>query len=400
MASGTIKKSSGIITIGAFVLAVAIPSVSLAGGLISENNDRQTLNTRMDKAEALWYAQDEVDAEANAQLSIEKEMTSKHLTVLSAIERSIPGIVCWGDSITAGVGGDQTYPAALQGLLKDDLSVAFRKLFPEGFSTSKLYNLTIPVVNMGVAGESSLTVAGRNGAIPYVITEPFTIPGDTKTEVRISFTSQSGDAVEPLIQGNQGLSSVTIGGVEGKLTVRQAYGEEDRYAYYFTRSKTGKPVTIAAGTTIKSSTEQSYKDYLAVIQLGHNGGWSDANDLIEQINRMIAAQNSPDYYIVLGLAFGEQAELQEVNAALAEAFGNHFIDLWQYMREDGLADAGLEPTLEDTEALEEGLLPISLTDGANAFNSAGYSVIAKCIQRKLYELGYLDEVNTAISQAE
>lgn len=398
MAIGYKKSKGRIVLVCALALAVMIPTAGWLYGRISASEHEQAILNERNKLASLWEIKDKVDRRANSKNTTEKELIDRQLAVLSAIEQSIPGIVCWGDSITAGVGGGgNTYPAQLQQLLQSDLNTSFRRLYPAGFSTTKKFNLTIPVVNMGVAGESSLTVAGRNGAIPYVITEAFTIPEDTTTEVRIRFTSQGGEVVEPLIQGTKGLSKVMIGGVEGVLEIRQAYGGNSRYAYYFTRTEAGEAVTVAAGSPIETQAEQAYKDNLAVIQIGHNGGWTDANDLIAQIRAIIAAQNNPDRYIVLGLAFGDTAQLQQVNQALSAAFGDHFIDLWQYMRESGLSAAGIEATVEDTEALAQGLLPTSLTGGANNFNSIGYSLVAECIQRKMYELGYLDTVNEALS---
>lgn len=398
MASVNKKMSGVMVTVCAVALAVLIPTSGWLYGQYTAAKNEEAMLARRARVDSLWTARDRATGESNYYTKIEKELTARQLEVLSTIETSIPGIVCWGDSITAGIGGNgETYPAALQRLLKNDLATSFRRLYPNGFNTTHKYNLTIPVVNMGVAGESSLTVAGRNGAIPYVITEAFTIPADTTTEVQISFTSQGGETVEPLVQGSKGLGTVMIGGVEGQLKIRQAFVGTTRYAYYFTRTEAGDAVGVPAGTPIETKAELSYKDYLAVIQIGHNGGWTDANDLIAQIRAVIAAQNDPDRYIVLGLAFGDTAQLQLVNQALSAAFGDHFIDLWQYMRESGLSAAGIEATVEDTEALAQGLLPTSLTGGANNFNSIGYSLVAECIQRKMYELGYLDTVNEALS---
>lgn len=400
MASENNKRRSTVTAVGALMLAAAIPLGGWIWGQRSARAGERALLAQRKSAEQFWKAADVASEEADLQNATEKELTVVQLEVLSVIEDSIPGIVCWGDSITAGVGGGgDTYPAVLNSLIQSELNTAFRRLYPAKFTTSQAYSLPIPVVNMGVAGESSLTVAGRSGAIPYVLTEDVTIPAEAESYVRLFFTSETGEAVEPLVRGNRGLGSVTVAGVEGTLELRPTYGEEERYAYYFARTEEGEEVTASAGTPIETAAEQAYKDYLAVIQLGHNGGWSDPEDLIAQINAFIASQSDPERYIVLGLTFGDSEMLAETNTALAAAYGDHFIDLWQYLREEGLADAGIEPTLEDTEVMAEGFLPDSFTDGANTFNSAGYKAVAGCIQEKIHELGYLDAVNEALNDA-
>lgn len=396
MASGTAKKIGT--SACALALALLIPTGGWLYGQMKAENMADILLTRSKNAERLWAAKDQADLLAKEHDEIETQLFKRQMAVISAIQETLPGIVCWGESITAGVGGEGTaYPAQLQTLLQNDMMTQFAHHYPADFVPEKPHSFTIQVANMGVVGESSLTVAGRNGAIPYVTTEDITIPENLQTRVRIHFESQNGEVVEPLIHGSKGIGSVTIAGVEGTLSLRQAYGEDgNKYAYYFNRTEAGEAVTVPAGTVIETEGSLSYKDHLAIIQLGHNGGYESAEELIAQIKAFIARQNDPERYIVLGLAFGDAEQLSQINAALSAEFGGHFIDLWQYMREDGLRDAGIEPTVDDTEAMEKGLLPVSLTGGASAFNATGYRLVAECIQRKLHELGYFDAIDAAL----
>ena len=69
-------------------------------------------------------------------------------------QESIPGIVCIGDSLTAGTEGG----------------------YPKFLSDALIYNgVRVPVYNIGVGGENTLTIAGRMGAIPFTV-YAFTIP--------------------------------------------------------------------------------------------------------------------------------------------------------------------------------------------------------------------------------
>ena len=83
------------------------------------------------------------------------------------INEVLPGIVCWGDSLTSGPGRNaMSYPTALQNYIDDSISV----MCPE----AKELGISIPVVNMGVGGEDTNTILGRNGAVPFITSSAFT----------------------------------------------------------------------------------------------------------------------------------------------------------------------------------------------------------------------------------
>lgn len=80
-------------------------------------------------------------------------------------------IVCWGDSLTAGAGGNGTnYPSVIQELSLND-----------GFQVN--------VVNMGVGGENTHMILARGGL--DIKLEEFLIPSDTKpVEVFLAFQTE------------------------------------------------------------------------------------------------------------------------------------------------------------------------------------------------------------------
>ncbi len=398
MMSANRKKLCGKIAAGgAVLLAVAIP---VLGWLFQQNqiqNAESASLMRQNKLQEYWTVQQEKDDAYFETIATKNELLELREQVLKAIKNSIPGIVCWGDSLTAGInGGGTTYPGVLQSLIQTELGNTFKQLLSEQNISEGSISLTIPVINMAVAGESSLTVAGRNGAIPFVIAEDFVIPAGEDESVRISFTSQTGEDVKPLLKGNKGMEKVIINGVEGRLAIQQMYDNDDYYAYYFTRSEAGESVEVSAGTEIVTFLADSYRDCLPVIMLGYNGGWSDADDLISQINAMLSKQNDPSRYIVIGLSFMENIEyMEQVNAAMQEAFGEHFIDIRSYMKEKGLEDAGIDPSDENVNGL-----PFALLSKTYCYNADGYTLIAKCVYRKIYELGYIDEIFAAIETNE
>ena len=97
----------------------------------------------------------------------------KEALLRQAVQQSIPGIVCWGDSLTFGYGGNgESYPATLQRLINENLI--------DG----------IPVVNNGVPVEPSHTIMARAGVWEMYAKE-FIIPADC-TPVTIKIILRDG----------------------------------------------------------------------------------------------------------------------------------------------------------------------------------------------------------------
>ena len=287
------------------------------------------------------------------------------------ISVNLPGIICWGDSLTAGAGGDgTTYPSILQSLIKQNI-------------------YDIPVVNAGVGGETSITIAGRAGVIPYIV-KGFTIPAD-QTPVQISITSSNGSPVAPLRQGDH-LNPCIIGGVEGMISiVQETYISKD-YSYYFTRSMEGNETIIEDGTEIIPSYISAYKDYLPIIFMGQNGGWNDIDDLKVQIQAIIDTYGNHKSYLVLGLTTGTAESRSDIEHAMQEEFGDHYINLREYISANGMKLAGLTATEEDKEAIEVGSMPPSLLHDTVHFNSIGYNLIGDVLYNRMNELGYFNEI--------
>ena len=81
---------------------------------------------------------------------------------------------------------------------------------------------------MGVARETSITIAGRAGAIPYVTAEDITIPGQV-TAVELPLISADGKKVVPFNPGYCGLEEIKIsGGGYGKISVEIDENTQER----------------------------------------------------------------------------------------------------------------------------------------------------------------------------
>ena len=76
--------------------------------------------------------------------------------------------------------------------------------------------------------------------------------------------------------------------------------------------------------------------------------------------------------------------------ALEDAFGKHFINMRRYLIDNGLEVAGIDATREDRAAVLEGKVPVSLRADWTHLNSYGYYVQAVAVYQKGVTLGYWD----------
>ncbi len=288
----------------------------------------------------------------------------------------IPEIVCIGDSLTAGTGGEGvSYPAYMEELLWKD-------------------SLYIPVRNLGVGGENTVTIAGRVGALPFRV-KSFTIPADN-TPVEISFLAEENKKTEPLRQGEAGLNPCRIAGVEGRISIEQDAPEAAEYTYYFTRSESDEAVTVEEGTTVEITAKSAYKDGIFIVFMGENGGFDSIDDLITQQRAILSLQEkNKDKYLIVGITSGTAAERKELEAAMQEEFGEHYVNLREYLSSDGVYDAGIEPAESDLAQMAEGKIPDCLLSDEVHFTKKGYTVIAKKLYAYMKELGYFDEIMKA-----
>ena len=286
---------------------------------------------------------------------------------------TIPEIVCIGDSLTAGTGGEGvSYPSYMEELLWED-------------------SLYIPVRNLGVGGENTVTIAGRMSALPFKVSG-FTLPADT-TPVEISFLAEKNKSIAPLRQGEAGLNPCRIAGVEGRISIEQEDPKSAEYTYYFTRTESGEEVAVEEGTTVETNAKDAYKDGIFIVFMGENGGFDSIEDLVAQQKAILSLQEkNKGKYIVVGITSGTAAERAELEAAMRAEYGERYVNLREYLSSDGVYDAGIEPTESDLAQMAEGKIPDCLLSDDVHFTKKGYTVIAKKLYAYMMELGYFDEV--------
>lgn len=349
---------------------------------------------------------------AESALTPEEEISQlniRHAEALSVIADKLPGIVCWGDSLTSGPGGNaMSYPLALGNRVTQEITNTYDPLVSLSDEAKALvaaddYKISVPVVNMGVGGETTYTILARNGAIPFVTASAITIPAG-KTPVSISLRSQDGHQVDPLLQGTAGMEYVTISGVRGVIT--------NTSGYKFTRSEAGDRVSVPAGTEVVTAGSENYRDYATVIYIGQNNnryGTStnykstdyDYADLVRQQRAIIDHQTANnDKFVIVGLHMAEPRYRTALENYMQAEYGDKFLNLRKYLCTSSMDDAGLTPTQNDIWRMQAGYAPLSLMTGDLLhFNSKGYELIGNLVYDKMEQLGYFDEVFTALGIA-
>lgn len=338
------------------------------------------------------------------------QIYQQHLDVLA---QYMPGIVCWGDSLTAGSSGNVSYPHTLQKYLNVYISDIYDLRYSldsiEGLAATDWndYKISIPVVNMGAGRENTATILGRSGVVPFVVSADFLIPAGTEP-VSVGITSEDGKSVEPLIAGDGGVNPVTIAGIQGTLVRTTNTQRWNQHTYQFTRLEAGQEVSVKEGTEILTAAADAYRDYIHIVWLGTYDGKSVSPDkLVADTKALLQRQNiNADRYLVIGsCAYGgswnavSSNMMDSVDSAMLQAFGDRYINLRKYLMEDGLRDAKLSTTKQDNKSIAEGYIPDSFRSNASGadLNGVAYELVGKLVFERMDRLGYLDEIREELN---
>lgn len=331
---------------------------------------------------------------------------------LETIASYLPGIVCWGDSLTAGSSGNVSYPATLQKYINtylcDIYDIRYSLENAESFSRLNAddYRVSIPVVNMGAGQEDSATILGRCGTVPYVVKSDFVIPAG-KSSVTIELMSQDGKAVMPLTAGGAGVNPVTIAGIEGTLSLVTSNVGWTQTFYQFTRLEEGAETPVSRGTQIVTAATEEYKDYIHIVWMGTYGEYTNPEKLVSEVKTLLQRQTiNNDRYLVIGpctyrgsWTSSASMSLESLDSAMMQAFGDRYISARKYLIEDGMRDAGISATRTDSDNIKMGLVPTSFRSPAAGadLNSLAYKLIAKVVFDRMEKLGYFDEVRLELN---
>lgn len=279
-------------------------------------------------------------------------------------------IACWGDSLTA----NNVYPKELQKMLGESYQV----------------------INCGVGGENSRTIAARQGGMPIYIKKSFIIPGNNIEEVVLGnkadlpfFSLHDDISVQPLLLGGE--STINNCVIDNNIcTIKWTGNSWNDFDgnWILKRADNGVSYMIPEKSIVFTSSMRKYRNLFAnVFFNGQNGGFSDANDLVDQYRKMIEFSGSPNYIIVGFHKYNSVETMKGIEKVMIKEFGASYINLREYMVVNGLRDANLVPTEEDLEAINSGICPPQLlTDGVH-FTTIAYNLIANLIYERMLNLG-------------
>lgn len=389
----------GLIIFG--ICAVVILAVSVAAdNIVTKHNAvmvSRNVNSNLDCDETLCQSVDNASISTTDYVNSQENCEGVNAaTGIVADNRKLFGnkkIVCWGDSITWGLGYDEnTYIKNEAGIID-----ASNWNYPD---TLKYYT-GMDVYNLGVCGETSYEIALRQGGIKMYVEKQVTVkPGK---RIQISIVDESGNPV--ILENFNGYQSdnqepenvVYINDTPFKLE----YDNGDLYISIYDNA-VNKSIKLRKGSQVITKAAHDISGDVLVIQMGSNGGWDDYDELIEQYKAMIA-NSGTECYIIIGDTDNPDESVDSANytdsqyigtddtmweAALREAFGEHFINMRTYLLENALSITGLEPTQADEDDLSQGRVPETIKYDYTHLNSYGYYAIGYGVYEKGLELGY------------
>lgn len=284
-------------------------------------------------------------------------------------------IVCWGDSMTQGVGAD-TDADALVSLADGELYDTSAQSYPQVLS-----QLTgLDTYNFGVAGATSEEIAVMQGGLPW--TEIEIADGDDEAEDSAGDSATESDDL------------ATDAGDEAEADDEGGDDEAD--------DQGEQPISHIDPEVVDEGEEHTGD--ILVLEIGSNGGWDgDYQVLIDQYRAMIDRSGCDDYLILgdtddPGTSVGDTSQVPFTDdyapretsweTALREAFGDHFINMRVFLIKHGLEISGLTPTPEDVADARLGCISKQLRSDWTHLNARGYFAKAVAVYQRGIKLGY------------
>ena len=267
-------------------------------------------------------------------------------------ENDTPRVVIWGNSMSQGY--------------ENDLAA----LLPEG----------VLCRSFASGGDTAQHIAMKQGGIPFYVA-PFTIPAE-KEAVQIELLDENLRPIESLADlGNAGLSPAIICGVNGFITNN---GNDE---YFFRRNDSAPYEEVKVDRLTRIVTKGMIDQRTGDIHVIYAGSYSmTPEQYVDLINSMVDFSQS-EKFLLLAFIAPDSGALYDT---IVENFGARFIDLKTYFLNDGLSDAGIEPTPEDLEDIANGKLPLSLRRDDVHGNEIYEQLLAQLVYERIVELEYLD----------
>ncbi len=346
------------------------------------------------------------------------------------VKSYLPDITAWGDSITAGAYAYTVNTA--EGYLIDLVSLG--STYGGGTYSEVLRNLIaanlyggIEVVNCGVGGESTATIAARANTESYYLylreevtvsdspvvislgqTAPESTPSkrigilrkdikDYISNVTVVAKNSLGEDVE-ILSGN--LVCEVLDGANGEI-----WGCDYGYLQYtFTRTDGGTdPVTLPKDARVVTKSAVMFDGNICIVFMGENGGFdNDFDELIKQQTEILVAcgidpVKDTDKYLIISSTSGSNESREAITKALSAKWGANYINMGNELnsrRAHELAGYSEKDIISvENNVLDGTVSPLLLQDGCHP-HAVGYAVIANVIFERLFDIGAFDALFT------
>lgn len=288
-------------------------------------------------------------------------------------------IICWGDSITVGMGmrSTETYPAVLQMLLGGEYEV----------------------INAGGGGETAQTIAARQGAYPiHTATDFIFQKGKETLDIKVNeyyhaLELSDGALINISLHPNP-FSPYEFESDSVFIDNNEFFMVKNGKDFLLKRREYSNKLTIKKGTAVEflSAREQSKGSFCEIFYIGTNGRVSgvpkksDIDFLIEQNQKMITRHGNDCYIVIIPYW------CEFYDKSFLDTFGDKAINFRKELLQNGFDFFGLTPTNKDLEYQKEGKIPpcFRLNNNPNGIhlNKLGYSFLANCIYKQGKELKY------------
>lgn len=258
-------------------------------------------------------------------------------------------IICWGDSLTYGVGSQSGngYPDILRG---------------SGYD----------VIKKGYPGQSSSDIALRQGGYSPVITTSIISTGVYKVT-----------SMEPSGDFRKYKEMSFDGSLEGK-PITLSRSSDGSWSV-----KSSSIINCESGCRFVTKEGSEAKDAVNIIWVGRNNNLAFPRFAERDVDLIVTSLPIGNRFIVVGItpSINDTEEnikaIRAINSRLSVRYGSRFVDMWSIINSEGLKLAELSPTQEDKDAVSSGLIPPSLYSDGLHFNDHGYKAISSIIGRYL-----------------
>ncbi|HFP4070438.1 TPA: SGNH/GDSL hydrolase family protein [Escherichia coli] len=256
-------------------------------------------------------------------------------------------IICWGDSLTYGVGSQSgnSYPDLLR---------------KNGYD----------VIKKGYPGQSSSDIAMRQGGYSPIIKTSLISTGVYK----VTSMEPSGDFrkyKEMSFYGTlEGKPVILSRGVDGSWSVNSS-----------------TDINCGSGCRFITKEGSEAKDAVNIIWVGRNNNLAFPRFAERDIDLIVTSLPRGNRFIIVGITPSRTDSeenikaIKTINSRLSMRYGSRFVDMWRILSSEGIKLAGISPSQDDKDASSNGLIPPSLYSDGIHFNDNGYKAISLIIER-------------------